>query len=151
MLAPVVIRSSQWRLQPWKNGRGMTREVLRLPDLDDYEIRFSVAEVTESGPFSTFPGYGRWTVLIEGGPISLERGKERIELAPGRVVALDGEDAIEAHVEGKAYLLNVIAKQPTTVGVGDSPSDVDFTFDLKSWDLRVERAPARGHVVWVSR
>ena len=43
--------------QIWKNGGGSTREIFKVPfDSADYAIRFSLADVKESGPFSAFSG-----------------------------------------------------------------------------------------------
>src|SRR6185436_5214258 len=40
---PVVIASGAWKAQPWKNGRGTTWGVLRIPDAAEYDLRISVA------------------------------------------------------------------------------------------------------------
>lgn len=104
----LVITPDAWRAQPWKNGRGVTHEVLRLPDVDNYDLRISVARVTESGPFSTFPGYTRWS-LLDGGPIQLAGH------ALG-MVELDGGAQFDAIVGGAATLLNIIGRG---VRIGD--------------------------------
>ena len=132
-----VIRPSQWRLQAWTNGRGVTSEVLRLPDL-----RISVAEVTESGPFSTFPGYTRWSLLLDGGPVWL--GERRLTA----LSQLDGAAAIEARVEAPARLLNILGRG-IAVGVGDE--EVDIVFDLATHETRVFAQPTRASGVWIRR
>ena len=139
----MVILPSSWRTQPWKNGRGVTREVLRLPDVDDYEVRISVADVVESGPFSTFPGYRRWTLLLEGGPIYLGRA------STDELLALDGDHEVEARVDAPGRLLNVIAKPHVQVGVGESIADV--VFSLVDRSTTIYDAPARVSGVWIKR
>lgn len=52
--------------QPWRNGGGETRELLRWPDGDDWLVRVSVADITRDGPFSAFPGVQRWFAVLEG-------------------------------------------------------------------------------------
>ena len=40
---------------PWRNGGGVTRELLAWPDPRDWLLRVSVAEISASGPFSQLP------------------------------------------------------------------------------------------------
>ena len=55
---------------PWKNGGGVTRELLRLPagSGDDWTLRISVADIAADGPFSPFPGITRWFAVLTGEP-----------------------------------------------------------------------------------
>jgi hypothetical protein len=139
----VVIRPSDWRRQPWKNARGWTSEVLRIPDVDDYTVRVSVAEVGESGPFSTFPGYTRWSLLLEGW---IELDGARME--PNRLVEVDGRRSLEAVVHAPARLLNILGKD-VYVGIG-ATSDVRVLFDLATRETHVFDVP-RGVAsgVWI--
>ena len=75
--------------QPWKNGLGMTLELLRAPHPTQggaaFAYRLSCAKVAESGPFSVFPGIDRTISVLEGqgfcltlndGPeVTVERGQ----------------------------------------------------------------------------
>nr|MBA3501029.1 HutD family protein [Deltaproteobacteria bacterium] len=128
--------------QAWKNGRGTTSEVLRLPDLDDYGLRISVAEVSESGPFSTFPGYTRWSLLLDGGPIWL--GERRLTA----LSQLDGALQIEARVDAPGRLLNILGRG-IAVGVGEEEADI--VFDLSTYETRVFDQPTRASGVWIRR
>ena len=56
---------------PWRNGGGLTRELLAWPDGGDWAVRVSVAEIEADGPFSTFPGVERWFAVLEGGGVAL--------------------------------------------------------------------------------
>lgn len=133
------IHPNDWVVQPWKNGRGTTSEVIRVPDVADYQLRISVAAVIESGPFSTFPGYTRWSLLLEGGPVWLNG--EPLD----RLRRFDGAAAIEARVEAPAKLLNVIGRE-IEVGIGEA--DADLVFDLGTRVTRMHvRATARD--LWV--
>ena len=144
LLSGVVIQPSAWRRQPWKNGRGFTSEVLRIPDVDDFTVRISVADVGESGPFSTFPGYTRWSLLLEGW---LDLDGVRME--SGHIVELDGARSIDATVHAPSRLLNILGKD-VYVGIG-AASDVRVLFDLGTRDTRVFDVP-RGvsSGVWIS-
>jgi environmental stress-induced protein Ves len=134
------IAPNAWRLEPWKNGRGTTAVVLRIPDDERYRVRISVAEVSESGPFSTFPGYTRWSLLLGGGPIWL--GDHRLE----GLYEIDGDVAIEARVEAPARLLNIVGKH-LHVGVGEA--DADIVFDPETRVTRVLDERARVTGVWI--
>lgn len=57
---------------PWKNGGGTTTELWRSPATDPFDVRVSVAEVEQSGPFSTFPECDRAIVMIAGEGMVLE-------------------------------------------------------------------------------
>ena len=63
-----VLRAALYRMVPWKNGLGTTREILRHPaEAEDFDYRLSIAEITQSCAFSAFPGYERIIMLLDGG------------------------------------------------------------------------------------
>ena len=70
---------------PWKNGGGVTRELLRLEHPTDparFLARLSIATVAESGPFSVFPGVDRTIMLLEGTGMALSvNGEPEVVLA----------------------------------------------------------------------
>lgn len=57
--------------QPWRNGGGVTRELLAWPAGGDWRIRISVADIAAHGPFSSYPGVQRWFTVIAGGGVDL--------------------------------------------------------------------------------
>ena len=57
--------------QSWRNGGGITRELLAWPQPADWRVRLSVADVQMSGPFSRFDGVERWFVVLEGDGVVL--------------------------------------------------------------------------------
>src|SRR5262245_16636466 len=70
-----VLRSTEYRRMPWKNGAGETIEVAVSPasaGLDDFEWRISMAAVPSSGPFSIFPGVDRTLSILEGDGLRLD-------------------------------------------------------------------------------
>ncbi|WP_156318531.1 HutD family protein [Rhizobium sp. AAP43] len=62
-------RFGDHRVMPWKNGLGVTREVIAHPsgsDASDFLWRISLATVNGSGPFSPFPGIDRTIAVMAG-------------------------------------------------------------------------------------
>jgi len=57
--------------QPWRNGSGVTRELLAWPTRENWQVRISVAEVDAEGPFSRFEGMERWFAVLEGDGMEL--------------------------------------------------------------------------------
>lgn len=51
-----VLRAEGYPRMPWKNGGGSTEEIARDAGagLDGFGWRLSIADITESGGFSTF-------------------------------------------------------------------------------------------------
>ncbi|WP_025916901.1 HutD family protein [Herminiimonas sp. CN] len=100
--APLVLTKAGQRIQPWKNGGGTTREVLRYPhgsSMDDFGWRISVATVRSAGPFSFFPGIDRSLALIEGEALLLQHPEQRSRrILTTRTPALvfSGEEPIDS-------------------------------------------------------
>ncbi|HOO88381.1 MAG TPA: HutD family protein, partial [Synergistales bacterium] len=82
-----VIRRTppDYRTMPWKNGGGITHEMFIYPEdatLQEEEFlwRLSSANVGESGPFSTFPGYDRVLFFLSGNALDLTVNGETVSL-----------------------------------------------------------------------
>jgi environmental stress-induced protein Ves len=72
--------------QPWKNGAGTTREVTAFPPrsgMESFDWRVSIAEISEDGPFSIFPGIDRTLIVLSGEGIALEVAGRSSRLRPG--------------------------------------------------------------------
>lgn len=110
------IRPAEYRVMPWKNGLGTTTEIAVHPPgaaLDAFDWRLSIADLTASGPFSTFAGYDRILVQIEGAPMTLRheegRGERRLRLLhPYRFV---GELGTYGELEAPARDFNVMVRR----------------------------------------
>ena len=64
-----ILRAAGRVAVPWKNGGGLTREVMVSPPgagLDAFDWRVSIAEVRDAGPFSVFAGIDRVLTILEG-------------------------------------------------------------------------------------
>lgn len=57
--------------QAWRNGGGQTRELFAWPPGPDWQLRISLADIEQDGPFSAFPGVERWFAVLEGGGVAL--------------------------------------------------------------------------------
>lgn len=103
---------------PWKNGGGLTREIVCMPHgggLDSFDWRVSIAHIASNGPFSTFPGVDRVITLLEGGGVRLFTPDGTIDhrldqpLAP---FAFAGEAAIESLLlDGACEDFNVMTRR----------------------------------------
>jgi hypothetical protein len=135
-----IIPESEWRLQPWKNGGGITREILRWPDVDDYDLRVSVADVTRQGPFSKFPGYKRFTVFIGPNPIELMVGHRIDSLAtPNATTELHGDPEIFAMLPaGSSRLLNLLIKPDAPYDYGYNVPDKPVRFAFVTYRLEAQ-------------
>jgi environmental stress-induced protein Ves len=102
-----VIRRSAWRAMPWKNGLGVTHELLREGDgAQGFALRLSVAEVSADAPFSRFEGVDRILTLLEGDGLRLRRDDGRVVTLDrvGEPFAFAGEDAWDCALLGGVTL-----------------------------------------------
>ena len=75
-----LVQSADVPATPWKNGGGLTRDLLLWPpgstnsaarSPDAWALRISVAEVAQSGAFSAYPGVARWFCVLQGAGVVL--------------------------------------------------------------------------------
>ena len=72
--------------QPWRNGGGVTQELLAWPveaAASDWQLRISVARIDRSGPFSAYPGVERWFAVVQGEGVVLRFANRRVMLGAG--------------------------------------------------------------------
>jgi uncharacterized protein len=101
---------------PWKNGGGITREVVASPTgagLDRFDWRISTAEVRTAGPFSAFSGIERTLCILEGTLSLAIAGRTAILLsADSAPFEFAGDDpAHGAPLDGPVVDLNVMARR----------------------------------------
>lgn len=91
-----TITKEQFKVMPWKNGGGITTELFRLPENgSDFDVRLSVADVSQNGPFSHFPEIDRWLCTTHGDGIHLKFSDKEVILKNGdRPFFFKGEDEI---------------------------------------------------------
>jgi len=90
---PLIVRAQDVMPRPWRNGGGQTRELLAWPSTPaglgsashyafsarpgapgeaPWRLRISLAEVSRNGPFSGYPGVGRWFTVVDGAGVRLQ-------------------------------------------------------------------------------
>jgi environmental stress-induced protein Ves len=110
-----VLRPADYKLTPWKNGAGVTQDVLLLPPgatQEDFDIRLSLAPIVEEGPFSSFPGIDRHITLVSDGQLSLLFGGEERRLERLKPLYFDSVQAPVSHLgAGPVRVLNVMTRR----------------------------------------
>ncbi len=84
---------------PWRNGGGVTRELVAWPGPQDWFWRMSVAEVARSGPFSRFEGVQRWFAVLGGAGVRLTLGEHTHELTRDSApLCFDGASPVDCQL-----------------------------------------------------
>lgn len=90
----MIVETDRVSPQPWANGGGLTRELLREGGGHDWTLRLSVADIDRDGPFSALPGVVRWFAVLEGAGVALAFADgERVLRAGDPPLRFDGADA----------------------------------------------------------
>ena len=113
-----LIQYASLRSAPWKNGGGSTTEIAVSPagaGLDEFDWRVSLATISQSGPFSSFPGIDRSLALVDGDGVLLDFGDERFVLSPSEpLIEFAGEATVHATVSGQQTTdFNVMTRRGT--------------------------------------
>lgn len=105
-----MVRLDDVTPQPWRNGGGVTRELVTWPSPEAWLVRVSVARIARDGPFSAFPGVWRWFTVLSGAGVSLEWSDRKRTLTRGdEGTAFDGNDAPMCRLlDGETEDLNVM-------------------------------------------
>lgn len=111
-----ILRRANYRRMPWKNGLGVTEEVIADPpesDIGNFGWRISIAHVGTDGPFSLFPGVDRTITLLDGGGLFLDLQDRTVELdRKGEPFAFAGELSISSRNKaGPTIDLNVMTRR----------------------------------------
>ena len=114
---PRLLRNSDHRRMPWKNGGGETVEVIVTPEgasLSDFGWRVSMASVASDGPFSVFPGIDRTLAVLSGDGMALSiEGLGETLLTPASTpLAFPADAPTTARLTGGAITdLNVMTRR----------------------------------------
>ena len=97
---------------PWRNGGGVTRELLAWPAAGEWQVRISVADVDRDGPFSAFPGVHRSFSVLQGAGVLLRlRGETWSVEAEGPPVTFDGDEPVDCRlIDGPTRDLNFMVR-----------------------------------------
>lgn len=108
------ISASDRKSMPWKNGLGITEEIVIFPDdssVEDFNWRVSMAYVTADSIFSVFPGITRHMVILEG-HMNLALPDRTVHLSPEQnPLHFSGDTTVTASVvTGPVRDLNIMTK-----------------------------------------
>ena len=103
---------------PWKNGGGVTREIVCSPagaGMDRFDWRVSIATIDRPGPFSAFDGVDRVIMLLDGAGVHLDSQDGRIDHrldTPHAPFAFDGGVPLDCDLLGGTSTdFNVMARR----------------------------------------
>ena len=107
------VPADAFKVMPWKNGLGVTREVALGGDAAAFDWRVSIATVGASGPFSAFPGIDRTIAVLRGEGMLLDVDGARHELlASGEPFSFAGEAKVHADcIGGETTDLNIMTRR----------------------------------------
>ncbi len=147
-----IIRREDYRHMPWKNGQGMTEEILCVPAgsaSERFDWRVSIAHVGTDGPFSLFPGVDRAITLLEGNGLLLVLPEDRTVVLTGTSdpFSFPGEWPVAGrNLDGPTMDLNVMTRRGRyrhamtrrTFQTSQSLQAVEYTLLVPTADVRVE-------------
>ncbi|WP_094781123.1 HutD/Ves family protein [Paraburkholderia ribeironis] len=94
--------------EKWRNGKGVTRTLAA----HGTDWRVSIAAVERDGPYSTFEGMTRLSVILGGNGVVLRAGDLTTRLTPFTVAEYDGAMAWDASLtDGPVTALNVMCRR----------------------------------------
>jgi uncharacterized protein len=112
-----IQRFDEHLMMPWKNGLGITREVISRPashESGGFDWRISLATVGASGPFSIFAGIDRTIAVLEGDGMQLtvDGRREPPLLVDSPPFAFSGDAEVQADCLGGETLdLNMMSRR----------------------------------------
>ena len=89
-----ILLPADFTAMPWKNGGGVTHEIVRDERQGAMLWRLSIAEVASDGAFSLFPGMTRLLTVIAGDGMTLEADDVILTAKPRQPVRFSGDTAL---------------------------------------------------------
>jgi len=106
-----ILRYDDYPVVPWKNGQGITRDIIRSPkNTEAFDWGLSLADLERSAPFSAFDGYDRTITLIDGNGFTLtfEDGHSQTLDTPFQPYDFDGGAALQCDlIDGPSRVFNL--------------------------------------------
>lgn len=103
---------------PWKNGGGVTREIVCQPPgagMDAFDWRVSIAHIASDGPFSRFERVDRVITLLEGAGVRLRSSDAAFDHRldrPWTPFAFPGEAPVQGDlIAGDCHDFNVMTRR----------------------------------------
>ena len=140
---------------PWRNGGGVTRELFTWPAAASgaaWQLRISVADITQDGPFSAFAGIERWFAVLQGAGVRLGLPAGEQVLTPDSApLCFAGESAPGCTLlQGATRDLNLMAQRAAGQAAMQravpalawlSPSPLRALFTAEPMSLQIDNAP----------
>lgn len=113
-----VLTENDFVARPWKNLRGTTLDLYKYPrgSGEDFLFRLSRADLTASGPFSSFPGIDRILVVTEGQEITLTVSGKETQLPLWVPFFFRGEESAHAGVASPGKDFNLMLRRGAVTG-----------------------------------
>jgi environmental stress-induced protein Ves len=144
-----LLTQENYSSTPWKNGKGITQDVLLLPagaSHEDFDIRISISPIVGEAPFSAFPGIERTITCLSDNPVVLVfAGNSEVRLDPLMPFRFDSDLSPSTRLPaGEGRVLNVMARRGRwNAAVKILHGAVDKVVDVPAGGLAVVHA-ARG-------
>lgn len=113
---PLLLTPEDYRKTPWKNGNGVTEDVLLLPkgsSHENFDIRISRAPIVDESRFSAFPGIDRTITRLGENPLSLRFADGR-EVELGHLAPYSFDSALAPNSllsTGASQVMNVMTRR----------------------------------------
>jgi uncharacterized protein len=121
-----VVKLADVAAQPWRNGGGVTHELLVWPaGAAAWQLRVSVATIDADGPFSPFAGVQRCFAVVEGAGVALRFAHGTLTcVQASEPLSFDGADApMCTLLAGSTRDLNLMVQASAGRGVMQRVSD----------------------------
>lgn len=137
--------SENFVIMPWKNGGGTTTQLFILPGPANFNLRISIATVSQDGPFSLFPDIERNLLILTGNGCELKTENKVIELTESSPsFVFQGEESISCSLlEGTFTDFNVMTARKwgkanvrkTNGELFVCKTDLAFVYDIDQKEL----------------
>lgn len=121
---------------PWKNGKGKTLELFRIPleNEGEFLFRISKAEVNSDGAFSIYPNIDRTLILVSGNGFILKKPSEEISVVEKwKPICFAGEEEIICRlVDGPSKDFNVMVNRLKANAITTVLYTNEFQFQCES-------------------
>lgn len=156
----MIIHADDIAPTPWKNGGGLSRDLLFWPSIEAWRVRVSLADIGRDGPFSAYPGVERWFAVVEGDGVELQFAQgPRRQRRGDAPLHFDGADAPGCRLLASATRdLNLMLRDGVRgtlqVGAGfDADWPVRGRYDPAArtlhWDLPAGALQASADSLWI--
>jgi uncharacterized protein len=112
-MKPAIIQASSVVPQAWRNGGGLTRELMVWPLGESaWQMRISLADIESNGPFSAFEDVTRWFAVVEGAGVRFRFANEEKRMtSTSAPLCFDGGGPPDCElIDGKTRDLNLMVR-----------------------------------------